>query len=185
MSDFRRFRTERLALRTITTSDTDLIYSLTSDPRVWTHFPSGVHTTREQTANWVARQAAAWEHEGLGYWTARTHDESFAGVGGCAINKEVAWNVYYRFLPAAQGQGLASELVRAALRAARTVRPELPITALLLEHNLASKAVAEKSGLVLIWRGPDTGNPNPDAIRLVYADRELTPDVLGILLTHI
>lgn len=182
MSDFRHIRTERLALRTVGASDTDLIYSLTSDPRVWTHFPSGVHTSREQTAAWVARQATAWEHEGLGYWAARMHDGSFVGIGGCSVKGEAAWNIYYRLMPEAQGKGLASELVRAAMRAARTVRPELPIAALLLEHNLASKAVADRAGLDLIWRGPDVGNPNPDAIRLVYADRKLTPDVLRILL---
>ena len=84
--------------------------------------------------------------------------------------------------PEVQGRGLATELAQAARAAALAVRPDLPVTALLLEHNLASKAVAEKLGLRLAWRGPDAGNPCPDAIRLVYADRELTPEVLGRML---
>ena len=165
-------------------SDLDLIYGLSSDPRVWTHLPSGVHTRREQTEAQLARQAAAWASDGLAQWTARLHDGTFAGIGGCSINAGVAWNVYYRFVPEVQGRGLATELVQAAQVAARQVRPDLPVTALLLEHNHASKAVAEKSGLQLIWRGPDVGNPDSHAIRLVYADRDVAPDVVHRLLAH-
>ncbi|MBY4236732.1 hypothetical protein HQO43_07155 [Rhodococcus fascians] len=46
--------------------------------------------------------------------------------------------------------------------------------AYLLEHNLSSARVAERAGLKLVSRGPDIGNPDPEAIRLVYADRPLT-----------
>jgi hypothetical protein len=51
-----------------------------------------------------------------------------------------------------------------------------------LEHNLASRALAEKAGLDLVWRGPDAGNPDPGAIRLVYADRGVEPDAVARLL---
>jgi len=163
-------------------SDLDLLYELNSDPRVWTHFPGGVHTSPERTKAQLARQAIAWDRDGLGYWTARLHDGTFAGIGGCSLREDAAWNVYYRFVPEVQGRGLASELVRAARSGARLVRPELPVTALLLEHNRASKAVAEKSGLKLIWRGRDEGNPDPNAVRLVYADRALSSELLDKLL---
>lgn len=86
--------------------------------------------------------------------------------------------------PEAQGKGFASELVQAAIPAARALRPELPVTALLLERNFASKSVAEKSGLNLVWCGPDKGNPDPDAVCLVYADRNLTPDIVRVILAH-
>ncbi len=184
ITGLRQVRTVRLDLRAVAMSDLDLIYGLNSDPRVWTHLPSGRHTSREQTEAQLAKQSAAWDSVGLGYWTARLHDGTFAGIGGCSINAGAAWNVYYRFVPEVQGQGLATEVVQAAQAAARQVRPDLPVTALLLEHNHASKAVAEKSGLQLIWRGPDVGNPDPDAIRLVYADRDVAPDVLHTLLVH-
>jgi RimJ/RimL family protein N-acetyltransferase len=184
ITGLRQVRTVRLDLRAVAMSDLDLIYGLTSDPRVWTHLPSGVHTSREQTGAQLARQATAWDSDGLAQWTARLHDGTFAGIGGCSINAGAAWNVYYRFVPEVQGRGLATELVQAAQVAARQVRPDLPITALLLEHNHASKAVAEKSGLQPIWRGADFGNPDPDAIRLVYADRDVAPDVVHTLLVH-
>lgn len=180
--------TSRLDLRAITAHDIDDLYALNSDPRVWTHLPSGVHTSRAQTAAQVARQVAAWESDGLGYWTARLADGTLAGVGGSSVRDALAWNIYYRFVPAVQGRGLATELVQAARAAALAVRPDLPVVALLLEHNLASKAVAEKSGLRLLWRGPDVGNPDAAAIRLIYADRDLAdlaPGVLGKLVASL
>jgi RimJ/RimL family protein N-acetyltransferase len=173
--------TERLDLRAISMGDLDDLYELNSDPRVWTHFPSGAHTSRDQTAAHIELESAGWERAGLGYWVARFKDDgTLAGAGGCALKKDRFWNLYYRFRPEAQGQGLASELVAAAREAAAATRPELPVAALLLEHNKASKALAEKSGLRLVWRGPDRGNPDLGAIRLVYADRDVTlADLFG------
>ena len=44
--------------------------------------------------------------------------------------------------------------------------------AYLLDINGASRRTAEKVGLSLVWSGPDAGNDDPDAVRLVYLDRE-------------
>jgi RimJ/RimL family protein N-acetyltransferase len=68
------------------------------------------------------------------------------------------------------------------MEAARAHRPELPIVAYLLEHNTASARVAEKVGLRLVHRGPDAGNPDADAIRLIYADRALDKAALAATL---
>ncbi len=65
---------------------------------------------------------------------------------------------------------------------AQRSRPEIPVVAYLLEHNTASARVAEKIGLTLAHRGIDTGNPDPDAIRLVYADRKLSCDELSLII---
>ena len=62
--------------------------------------------------------------------------------------------------------------------AAHAVDPERPVVAYLLEHNVESRGRAERAGLSLVWRGPDAGNPDPDAVRLVYADRPLDDDLL-------
>jgi len=35
-----------------------------------------------------------------------------------------------------------------------------------------------------VWRGPDAGNPDPDAVRLVYADRPVDPDLLDRIVRH-
>lgn len=122
-------RTERLELEAPLPEDLEELHRLYSDPRTWTHLPSG--------------------------------------------------NLGYRFAPEAQRRGLATELARTALATARDTRPELPVVAYLLEHNRASAAVTEKVGLTLRHRGPDAGNPDPSAVRLVFADRALSEEELG------
>jgi hypothetical protein len=72
-------------------------------------------------------------------------------------------------------------MVSAARDAATNLRPDLPIVACLLEHNRGSKATADRAGLQLAWRGPDPGNPDRTAIRLIYADRPLTSELIMIL----
>lgn len=42
-------------------------------------------------------------------------------------------------------------------------------------------AYLPEPGLELVWRGPDAGNPHPDAVRLVYADRPLDDELLDRL----
>jgi RimJ/RimL family protein N-acetyltransferase len=129
-----------------------------------------------------------WARDGLGYWTARLRADlpeaglaagSVVGTGGCAVRDgDSWWNLYYRLTLAAWGLGLAAELVTAAMEAARAVDPDRPVVAYLLEHNRQSRGRAERSGLQFLWRGPDAGNPDPDAVRLVYADRPLSTELL-------
>jgi RimJ/RimL family protein N-acetyltransferase len=185
MTDHRHVLTERLELTAVGRADTDELYRLNSDARVWTHFPSGRHRAREQTAHQVETFFGAWQRDGLGYWTARVRaGGQFIGIGGCMVNRGIAWNLYYRLRPEAQGNGYAAEMVAAARAAAAATRPELPVTAYLLEHNGASRRTAERGGLHLVWRGPDAGNPDPEAVRLIFADRALSPPVLDSLVAH-
>ena len=72
----------------------------------------------------------------------------------------------------------------AALDAAHTVVPDRPVIAYLLEHNAESKGRAERSGLTLLRRGPDAGNPDSAAVRLVYADRPLPGELLDRITAH-
>jgi hypothetical protein len=72
----------------------------------------------------------------------------------------------------------------AAFHAARAVAPDRPVIASLLERNLASCGRAERAGLTQVWRGPDAGNPDPAAVRLVLADRPLATDLLGAITAH-
>jgi RimJ/RimL family protein N-acetyltransferase len=185
MNDFRQLSTERLSLRAVRAMDANDVFWLNSDPRVWAHRPSGVHTSMEQTETQVAGYIADWNRDGLGCWTARTHGGTFVGIGGCSVKYGVGWNVHYRFLPEVQGRGYEAELVRAAITAASAMRPELPIVALILEHNASSRAAARSAGLIEVWRGPDGGTEVAGAVRLVYADRELPAGVIEVLRAHI
>ncbi len=183
MSSYRLHRTDRLVLTAVAEDELPEIYELHADPVVWQHLPSGRHTDPAQIRRWYEATTQRWDEDGLAYWTVRDHAGEFLGVGGCSVVDHVRWNLYYRFRPEAQGHGYASEMGRAALDAAYARNSQLPRTAFLVEHNAASKAVAERLGLQLQWRGPDGTNPDPDAVRLVYADRPLTPDQLAAV-TH-
>lgn len=166
--------------------DLDEIFEIYSDPRVWTHFPSGRMTTKEDAENFLLRRIADWEVDGLGTWIVReVAGGPILGNCGCAVRRipaEAYWNLGYRFRPETQGRGFASEVAWKAIARAHEVKPDLPVVAYLLEHNVASRKVAEKVGLELKHRAPDAGNPDPQAIRLVFADRDLSESELAATL---
>lgn len=154
------------------------MHALHADPAVWEHFPSLRHPDVERTRQMLVRQQEGWDRHGLGSWVARLADDEgspgrLVGVGGCSVRHDVAWNLGYRLCRDAWGYGYAQELIAAARAAAGQLRPDLPVTAYLLAHNVGSRRAAERAGLTQVWRGPDAGNPDPDAVRLVYADRDL------------
>jgi RimJ/RimL family protein N-acetyltransferase len=193
--DLRHLETPRLQLDAVVPSDLDEHFALLSDPGVWAHLPSGRHTSPERTREGIEHSLGHWSRDGLGYWTARLREDlpgtalragAVAGTGGCALRVGTTWwNLYYRLTPAAWGLGLAAELVTAAIDAAHTVAPDRPVIAYLLEHNVRSRGRAEKAGLSLVWTGPDAGNPDPDAVRLVYADRPLGRELLEQVTAHV
>jgi RimJ/RimL family protein N-acetyltransferase len=193
--DPRHVTTRRLHLDAVVPGDLEDHFALLSDPDTWAHLPSGRHTTREQTAAGLEHSLGHWARDGLGYWTARLREDlpgtdlpagAVVGTGGCAVRIGTEWwNLYYRFTPAAWGHGLAAELVTAALESARAVDPDRPVIAYLLEHNARSRGRAERSRLSLVWVGPDAGNPDPDAVRLVYADRPIDGELLARVAAHL
>jgi RimJ/RimL family protein N-acetyltransferase len=194
MTHLHHTSTKRLSLDAVVPGDLDEHYALMSDPGVWNHLPSGRHTSPDQTMAGIRHSVRHWAGDGLGYWTARLREDlaeaglaagAMVGTGGCARRVgTTSWNLYYRLTPPAWGLGLAAELVTAAIDAAHAVDPERPVIAYLLEHNAESRGRAERSGLTLLWRGPDAGNPDPDAVRLVYADRPLSGELLDRVTAH-
>lgn len=167
--------TARLDLAPPVDADLDGWFAVVSDPRLWEHFPSGRPTRREETAASLRRIADEWSRVGLGAWTVRRKGlPAVIGLGGCSLRRETFWNLGYRLAADTHGAGLATELAAEAVQRANRVRPDLPVLAVLLEHNLASAAVARKTGLTLQYRAPDAGNPDPAAVRLVFGDRPLT-----------
>jgi len=175
MTDRQHLRTVRLRLAIPQYDDLAQLHAIYGDPRTWTHYPTLLHdeaTTRTMLTG--------WETDGLGPWVVRSlDDDTVLGNAGCWLRPGGWWNLGYGFVPDAHGRGLASEAARPALAAAADVRPDVPVIASLLEHNVASRRVAEKLGLTLQHRAPDDGNPDPSAVRLVYSDRELTQEQLA------
>lgn len=174
--------------------DVEQFFAVESDRRVWTHLPSGRMTAKGEAKAILARLAQQWELDGLGPWMVReAAGADILGHCGCSLrgvsepgaSRSVPgafWNLGYRFRPEAQGRGLATAVSRDATEAAATIDAELPVVAYLLEHNTASAKVARKLGFELVHRAPDAGNPDPAAIRLVFADRELTASQLDATL---
>lgn len=166
--------TTRLSLDRPTLDDVAALHQLYSDPAVWTHLPGARHSSAAMTRTMVEAWMTLWEQDGLGPWVVReVGGGAVIGSGGCAVRADSYWNLSYRFAVETHGRGYATELSLEAIRQARLLRPALPIVAYLLEHNKASARVAEKSGLTVAYRGPDARHPDPRAMRLVYADREL------------
>ncbi|GAB3622817.1 hypothetical protein GCM10027418_08990 [Mariniluteicoccus endophyticus] len=182
MEDLRHLRLGDLVLDAPRPEDVSGLHAIYSDPRVWLHFPSLRHTELRDTEAMVAAWMGSWDADGLGPWIVRAAGGGGAILGncGCALRGGGSfWNLGYRFSPDAQGRGLATRVAVRAVAAAQDLRPDVPVVAYLLEDNLASRRVAEKIGLELRHRGPDAGNPDPSAVRLVYADRPLDPEQLA------
>lgn len=134
------------------------------------------HREVQQTRGMAAGWSTSWDRTGLGMWTARLHEDArVVGYGGCALMGDVVWNFGYRIAADHHGRGYATELARATVRCAAEVDASLPVVAYLLDINVASATVAERVGMALAYHGPDAGNPDPSATRLVYSDRALTP----------
>lgn len=181
MTDWRHHRTGRLWLDVAAPRDEADLFAIHSDPASWTHFPQGRHTDRSRTPEMVAMSRDGFASEGLGYWCVRDAPYGpVVGWGGCGARGDGGWwNLAYRFDQSVLRRGYATELGAAALSAAAEVAPERPVVAYLLEHNHASRRTAERLGLGLVWRGPDVGNVDPDAVRLVFTDRELPVELLA------
>ncbi|MCH1866424.1 GNAT family N-acetyltransferase [Nocardioides sp. CFH 31398] len=180
--DWRSTRTERLLLDAYGPGDLAALAALHADARVWGHYPRGRHTDVSRTAAMAAADAAWWRRDGLAPWSVRLADAGpgspVVGRVGCSVpDGRPWWNLYYRLAPAVQGSGLAVEAARHALAAAHAVDPDRPVLAFLVEHNAGSRRTAEALGLRLVHRGPDQGNPDPDAVRLVFLDRDPTDAV--------
>lgn len=159
--------------------DLEELHAVYSDPRVWTHYPTARHVEVAMTREMLEDKIHGWQRDGLSAWSVReTEDGPVIGNGGCSVRADLFWNLGYRFAPEVQGRGYATLVAAEAMRAAHDVRPELPVVAYLLEHNVASRRVAEKLGLELRHQAPDAGNPDATAVRLVFADRDLTEDQL-------
>lgn len=164
--------TERLELRAVSLDDLYGLFAITSDPDAYRHSPCDRHTTVDTTRAWIERAAARWRTDGLSYWIVRRRtdatDEPVIGVGGVQRHAAGGWNLYYRFTPSAWGQGYATELSRAAIAAGRAVDPQEPVVAWILDHNHASRRVAERLGFTNYGERIDA---NDGVLRLMYADR--------------
>jgi RimJ/RimL family protein N-acetyltransferase len=106
--------------------------------------------TEQDVAEGIARQAEHWERHGFGPWLLRDREDgAVVGRGGLQYTYTVDFDeveALWAIVPQRWGQGLATELARAAIVVAFEALELLEIVALTLPHNVASRRVMEKTG---------------------------------------
>lgn len=178
-------RTARLSLRRPTEADVAELFRMYSDRRFWKDDPLLRHTSIVKTKSQVERSVVGWQRHGLGPWVLRIllgpSAGDFVGVGGCSLPTPAAWNLAFSLRPEKWGQGYAQEVAAAGRRCARTLRPDLPVTAVVAARNTRSQRALERAGLSSAWRGSDSKDADPAAELLLYTDRALSPEQVHVL----
>ena len=166
--DGERLQTARLSLRRPIAADIDAIFEIHSDPRACLHNPSDRLTQREGAEELYQRWNEQWQRYGYGYWVVRRRGSAtqlgFCGVKPMELNGMKILNLFYRFIPSAWGQGLASEAGTAVAAWASRQVPDLPLIARVRPANVASQRVAIRAGLTRAEHLDTTGDDGLDWI---------------------
>lgn len=106
---------------------------------------------------------AHWARHGFGPWAVREREsERFAGRGGLAwtrVGGERAVELPWAFRTRFHGHGYATEQAEAAIAVARELGLER-VVSLTLPHNVASRRVMEKVGLIYVGQVKHVGLPH-------------------------
>lgn len=155
MDPARRIITPRLSMEPHTRSDFADLAALWADPQVVRFIGGQPHSEEESWAR-LLRYAGCWAVMGFGFWAVRDRESGAylgdvgflegrrAGLDGFGGDPEIGWCL----MPAAQGQGMASEAVRAALGwgAENLAASHRRTVAMIHPDNAASVTVAARCG---------------------------------------
>ncbi|HET7881708.1 MAG TPA: GNAT family N-acetyltransferase [Acetobacteraceae bacterium] len=139
-------RTARLVLTPVGGADLVDLVAIKGDPRVFAIMLGGVRS-RQQTAEELADDIAAWGANGFGTWTIREAGR-FLGITGLERRPD-GRGVALRFAiwPEVQGRGLAREAASAALRFGHQQAGLARIVAVARASNFASRTVLGGIGM--------------------------------------
>jgi RimJ/RimL family protein N-acetyltransferase len=162
--------TERLRMRPQTAGDLAATCSLWSSPEVVRHI-SGKPSNREEAWARLLRNVGHWALMGYGPWAVEKRDsgEYIGEVGFFDLKRELepGFNglpeMGWVLIPAAHGQGFATEAVRAALAWADSSFDHPGTACIIAPDNVASIRVARKGG----FREKTTGTYR-DSITLIF-----------------
>jgi [ribosomal protein S5]-alanine N-acetyltransferase len=148
--------TERMVLRRMEMSDVDSLMGIFSDPVAMRYYPAT--KSRREVEEWVRWTLGSYRDHSFGLWIAVLKDSGeFAGQCGLTVQEvegKEEVEIGYLFLRRFWGRGLATE-------AARVVRDHGfalgydRLISIIDPGNLASRRVAEKTGLTLekeVWK---------------------------------
>ncbi|MEW6320635.1 MAG: GNAT family N-acetyltransferase [Acidobacteriota bacterium] len=143
--------TIRLTLRPLVAADAPMVHEAMSDPRVMAYWSSAPHTTREETAAWMAD---ALDQAGAGRRYEWAIEHRGAVIGRVAF-RELPWIGCF-LLPDAWGQGFASEALEAACRFGLDTLGLPAVLADVDPRNDASLALFARVGFTERARGTGT-----------------------------
>ncbi|KAA2259462.1 GNAT family N-acetyltransferase [Solihabitans fulvus] len=157
-------RTARLLLRRVRADDLAAALEIHTDPENYRYEPNGAPSATEARGlltSWLAH----WAEHGFGYWAIELPGTGeVIGFGGVRLSVSEddgteQLNLYYRFRPAAWGNGYAPEMAAAAIEWADRCVPGRPITIIANVENTPSNRVAEKLGFVVVGKLDDGRGP--------------------------
>jgi RimJ/RimL family protein N-acetyltransferase len=148
MQSLEAWETERLILERLRPAHRDDLGRLHRNAQVMATL-GGVRSP-EETARVLAECIQHWEQHGFGLWAVRERATgAFAGRGGLKhtqVGGRDEVEVAYAFFPQYWGQGLATELAAASVRAGFEVLQRPDLVCFTLTTNRASQRVMEKVG---------------------------------------
>jgi RimJ/RimL family protein N-acetyltransferase/8-oxo-dGTP pyrophosphatase MutT (NUDIX family) len=155
--------TGRLAGEVVSLEHAAMLHrTLYADPAVMATL-GGQTRTLEEVRKGLERSVAHWEEHGIGTWAFRHWDTGrFAGLGGLhffEIEEGTVPGLIYHIPARAWGQGLATEIARAAIWSGFQNLPSDIIYSWTLPQNVASQRVMEKCGLTRFREGSFRGWP--------------------------
>ena len=148
----RLFDTERLTLRELVPADLDFVASMLGDPLTMRYYPRCY--TRDEAADWIARQRERYTADGHALWLAsdRGTGEPVGQVG--LVTQHVfdanECEVGYLISRAFWRRGFATEAARACRDYAFDVIGRPRVISLIRPENLPSQGVARKLGMAPI-----------------------------------
>ena len=139
--------TPRLLLRELELDDLDVLAALLGDRRVMRYWPRPL--TRDEAAEWIARQRQRYAQDGYGYWLTLERESGRcigqAGLMECAVDGVSELGLGYIIAAEHWRRGFATEAAAACL--ARGLALGRRPIALIRPHNTPSIGVALKLGL--------------------------------------
>jgi ribosomal-protein-alanine N-acetyltransferase len=146
-----RVQTERLLLERLRPDDEGEVAVLLRDPRVArTLTADGLPPSVREVRDGLHAKITHWQRHGFGLWLARDRSTGeMVGRGGLqhtVVESVAEIEVGWAIVPERWGQGLATELARAAVDAAAEPLHLPEIVAFTLPANVASRRVMEKAG---------------------------------------
>lgn len=142
------------------------LYRIYGDPATNTFNPAGPYPDIVFAKTRLAHWLEGWQLHGIGEMAIydREQPQDIIGFGGISVRpleKELTYNLGYRFATGAWGKGLATEFCQRVLDYAFDERQLQRVTAVVRSNHLASQRVLLKAGLSLRGEIADVPDAKP------------------------